>query len=65
MKKFCSFYKPRCFIHLILLIIYRTINDIIRKSEYKIKSEDVDFCFNLMQKFYKKPKEGNSHLNEY
>jgi hypothetical protein len=32
MSKYFSFSKPRCFIHLILLIIYRTINDIIRKK---------------------------------
>ena len=32
MSKYFSFCKPRCFKHLILLIIYRTINDIIRKE---------------------------------
>ena len=56
----CLFFSPNTIaISCVKLMIenYKLIdinlNDIIRKSEYKIKSEDVDFCFNLMQKFYK------------
>ena len=62
----CLFFSPNTIaITCVKLMIenYKLIDinldDIIKKSEYKIEKDDVDFCFNLMQKFYKKPKEEN------
>ena len=62
----CLFFSPNTIaISCVKLMIenYKLIDinldDIIKKSEYKIEKDDVDFCFNLMQKFYKKPKEEN------
>ena len=62
----CLFFSPNTIaITCVKLMIEKyklidiNLDDIIKKSEYKIENDDVDFCFNLMQKFYKKPKEEN------